>query len=571
MRDHPRPRVAGDHGGLHLPVHRRHGQVGAGAAARLAAGFDGRPDADLRADPCRHDGDRGHLHGGAHVAAVRAVGDRARLVLVIGATTAFFMGLLGIVNNDIKRVVAYSTLSQLGYMTVALGVSAYAGAIFHLMTHAFFKALLFLAAGSVIIAHASRAGHAQDGRAARSTCRSPTGPRWIGSLALIGFPGTSGFFSKDALIEAVHESHTPGAQYAYWCVLLGVFVTAFYTLPAGVHDVPRPGALRARRHEPGITATRHARRDDTAQRTSTRSRPRRSRRTRAPGWSRCRSSCSRSPRSLIGWLHDRAGAVRRLLRRLRSSCAEQHDVLGEIGEEFHGPARSCCMRSRSRRCLARARGRRCAAWFLYIKRPDLPARIARSCPLALHSCSPTSTTSTSSTRACSRGGSRGARARRCGECGDVALIDGALVNGSARSRRLALRRVRRRAVGLSVSLRFRDDHRPVGAARLVRAALIARANARIDACDSIWPLLSLLDLAADRRRPASLLALGERAIALGRWLALADDGRRPSCYRSRCSRLRRRDRGDAVRRAARRGSRHSTPGTTSASTASRCR
>ena len=88
-------------------------------------------------------------------------------MLVIGATTAFFMGLLGIVNNDIKRVIAYSTLSQLGYMTVALGVSAYAAGIFHLMTHAFFKALLFLAAGSVIIAHAPRAGHAQDGRAAQ--------------------------------------------------------------------------------------------------------------------------------------------------------------------------------------------------------------------------------------------------------------------------------------------------------------------------------------------------------------------------------------------------------------------
>jgi NADH-quinone oxidoreductase subunit K len=107
------------------PVHRRDGQVGAGAAARVAAGFDGRPDADLGADPRRDHGDGGHLHGGAHVAAVRAVGNRAVGVLIIGATTAFFMGLLGIVNNDIKRVVAYSTLSQLGYMTVALGVSAY--------------------------------------------------------------------------------------------------------------------------------------------------------------------------------------------------------------------------------------------------------------------------------------------------------------------------------------------------------------------------------------------------------------------------------------------------------------
>jgi NADH-quinone oxidoreductase subunit L len=149
-------------------------------------------------------------------------------VLVIGATTALFMGFLGIVNNDIKRVVAYSTLSQLGYMTVALGVSAYAGAIFHLMTHAFFKALLFLAAGSVIIAM----HHEQDMRKMGGLKKYMPVTYWtclIGALALIGFPGFSGFFSKDALIEAVHASHIPGATYAYACVLIGVFVTAFYT------------------------------------------------------------------------------------------------------------------------------------------------------------------------------------------------------------------------------------------------------------------------------------------------------------------------------------------------------
>jgi NADH-quinone oxidoreductase subunit L len=149
-------------------------------------------------------------------------------VLVIGATTALFMGFLGIVNNDIKRVVAYSTLSQLGYMTVALGVSAYAGAIFHLMTHAFFKALLFLAAGSVIIAM----HHEQDMRKMGGLRKYMPITYWtalIGSLALIGFPGFSGFFSKDVIIEAVHESELPGAGYAYFCVLLGVFVTAFYS------------------------------------------------------------------------------------------------------------------------------------------------------------------------------------------------------------------------------------------------------------------------------------------------------------------------------------------------------
>jgi NADH-quinone oxidoreductase subunit L len=138
------------------------------------------------------------------------------------------MGLLGIVNNDIKRVIAYSTLSQLGYMTVALGVSAYGGAIFHLMTHAFFKALLFLAAGSVIIGM----HHEQDMRKMGGLAKYMPWTAvtcWIGALALIGTPFFAGFYSKDAIIEAVGESHRWGAGYAYWCVLLGVFVTALYT------------------------------------------------------------------------------------------------------------------------------------------------------------------------------------------------------------------------------------------------------------------------------------------------------------------------------------------------------
>ena len=150
------------------------------------------------------------------------------VILVIGALTAFFMGLLGIIQNDIKRVVAYSTLSQLGYMTVALGASAYSAAIFHLMTHAFFKALLFLGAGSVIIAM----HHDQDIRNMGGLKKYMPITYWtslIGSLALIGFPGTSGFFSKDSIIEAVHESSLPGAEFAYVLVLLGVFITAFYS------------------------------------------------------------------------------------------------------------------------------------------------------------------------------------------------------------------------------------------------------------------------------------------------------------------------------------------------------
>jgi NADH-quinone oxidoreductase subunit L len=149
-------------------------------------------------------------------------------VLIIGATTAFFMGILGVVNNDIKRVVAYSTLSQLGYMTAALGVSAYSAGIFHLMTHAFFKALLFLGAGSVIMSM----HHEQDMRLMGGLRRYLPITYWtflIGSLSLIGFPGFSGFFSKDSLIDAVGASHRFGSGYAYFCVLLSVFVTALYT------------------------------------------------------------------------------------------------------------------------------------------------------------------------------------------------------------------------------------------------------------------------------------------------------------------------------------------------------
>ncbi|MEE4236720.1 MAG: NADH-quinone oxidoreductase subunit L, partial [Anderseniella sp.] len=172
-------------------------------------------------------------------------------VMVIGAITALFMGFLGIVQNDIKRVVAYSTLSQLGYMTVALGVSAYGAAIFHLMTHAFFKALLFLGAGSVIIAM----HHDQDIRN-MGGLRKYMPITWItsliGSLALIGTPFFAGFYSKDTIIEAVHHSQLAGSGFAYWAVLLGVFVTAFYSFrllftaffgPAQLQPDRSPGVL----------------------------------------------------------------------------------------------------------------------------------------------------------------------------------------------------------------------------------------------------------------------------------------------------------------------------------------
>ena len=149
-------------------------------------------------------------------------------VLIIGSITALFMGFLGIIQNDIKRVVAYSTLSQLGYMTVALGASAYQVGVFHLMTHAFFKALLFLAAGAVIISM----HHDQDIRN-MGGLRKYLPITWItsllGSLALIGTPFFSGFYSKDSIIEAVAATHIPGAGFAHFAVLAGVFITAFYS------------------------------------------------------------------------------------------------------------------------------------------------------------------------------------------------------------------------------------------------------------------------------------------------------------------------------------------------------
>ncbi|MFC1795854.1 NADH-quinone oxidoreductase subunit L [Pseudomonadota bacterium] len=190
-------------------------------------------------------------------------------VMLIGVVTAVTMGLVGIVQNDIKRVIAYSTLSQLGYMTVALGVSAYSAAIFHLMTHAFFKALLFLAAGSVIIA----LHHQQDMRymgGLRKQMPVTWITAWVGTLALIGFPFLSGFYSKDAIIEAVHESSRFGADVAYWGVLLGVLITSFYsfrllyltfhgqpryTVDVGAGEHPPDGIVQHQPHESPLVVT----------------------------------------------------------------------------------------------------------------------------------------------------------------------------------------------------------------------------------------------------------------------------------------------------------------------------
>ena len=243
------------------------------------------------------------------------------VVLIVGATTAFFMGLVGIVQNDIKRVIAYSTLSQLGYMVVALGVSAYAAGIFHLMTHAFFKALLFLGAGSVIVAM----HHEQDMRymgGLRKYMPVTWITMWIGSLALVATPGFSGFFSKDQIIEAVGESHIFGSTYAYWCVLLGVFVTALYSfrlLYMTFHGKERfrveHGSHDSHDHHQGVLA--HAPKE-------------------SPWVITVPLVLLAIPSVVIGWF-----TIKPLLYDGWFGSAIKvlpgHDVLAHMAEEFHGP------------------------------------------------------------------------------------------------------------------------------------------------------------------------------------------------------------------------------------------
>jgi NADH-quinone oxidoreductase subunit L len=271
--------------------------------------------------------------------------DALQVVVVIGGTTALFMGLLGLVNNDIKRVIAYSTLSQLGYMTAALGAGAYGAGIFHLMTHAFFKALLFLAAGSVIIGM----HHEQDMRRMGGLKKYMPVTYWtclVGSLALIGFPGLSGFFSKDIVIEAVKHSDIVGARYAYWCLLAGVFVTALYSfrlLFMTFHGRERMDEhTREHLHESPWVVTLPL-------------------------------VALAIPSIVIGWM-----TVDPVLFGdfFRGSIAQSTDgPLAEVGSKFHGPAAFVLHAIESRELYLMLAGI-AVAWFLYIKRPDLPERIA---------------------------------------------------------------------------------------------------------------------------------------------------------------------------------------------------
>ena len=270
-------------------------------------------------------------------------------VMVIGAITALFMGFLGIIQNDIKRVVAYSTLSQLGYMTVALGASAYSVAVFHLMTHAFFKALLFLAAGSVIIGM----HHDQDIRN-MGGLRKYMPITWItsllGSLALIGTPLFSGFYSKDTIIEAVHASHLPGAGFAYFAVAAGVFVTAFYSFrmyflvfhgPERFRDKPFPPEddHDAPTHDDAHADVRATTADDAHASTPATATARRPRAARVALGGHAAADPAGDPVGGHRLRDDRPDAVRRLLQGLDHRRRRPAPGDGGAGaRQFHGPS-----------------------------------------------------------------------------------------------------------------------------------------------------------------------------------------------------------------------------------------
>jgi len=320
-------------------------------------------------------------------------------VLVIGAITALFMGFLGIVQNDIKRVVAYSTLSQLGYMTVALGASAYAAGIFHLMTHAFFKALLFLGAGSVIIAM----HHDQDIRnmgGLRKYLPITWATSLVGSLALIGTPFFSGFYSKDTIIEAVHHSHTPGAGIAYWAVLLGVFITALYSFRMYFlvfHGKPRMDAhTREHLHEPPWVVT-------------------------VP------LILLAIPSVIAGYWIDPVvfgdyfnGIIH---------VDPQHDVLAGIGEHYHG-AVAFVWHALGGPAIYLAAAGVATAWYVYMKNPEFAVNLKQRFH-GIYQLLVNKYYADAFNDFVFAGGARGI-GQLLWRIGDVLIIDGLIVNGSAR-------------------------------------------------------------------------------------------------------------------------------------------
>ncbi|MFT3757722.1 NADH-quinone oxidoreductase subunit L [Thauera sp.] len=355
-------------------------------------------------------------------------------VLVIGATTALFMGFLGIVQNDIKRVVAYSTLSQLGYMTVALGVSAYSAAVFHLMTHAFFKALLFLGAGSVIIGM----HHDQDMR--------NMGGLWkympitwftslLGSLALIGFPLFSGFFSKDSIIEAVHASTIPGAGYALFCVMLGVFVTAFYSFRMYFlvfHGKERFGQAHHAHDDHHGHDDHHAE----AHGDDDHGHDDHHHHGLAPGQKPHESPWVVTvplvllaiPSVLIGFFTIEPMLFGEWFKGV-IFVGDNHVGLKELEASFHGPL-AMALHGLQTAPFWLAMGGVAVAWFFYMVRPDIPAAIQRIFK-PIHSLLENKYFFDRFNEIFFAGGAR-ALGKGLWKVGDQALIDGVAVNGTAR-------------------------------------------------------------------------------------------------------------------------------------------
>jgi len=284
-------------------------------------------------------------------------------ILVIGAITALFMGFLGIIQNDIKRVVAYSTLSQLGYMTVALGASAYSVAVFHLMTHAFFKALLFLGAGSVIMGM----HHNQDIRW-MGAVRKYMPITWItsllGSLALIGTPFFSGFYSKDSIIEAVAESHLPAAGFAHFAVLAGVFVTAFYSFRMYFlvfHGKERYDQNPDSHHDAPHDSHGH---DDHSPHES-------------PWVVWVPLVLLAIPSVVIGFMTIEPMLYGEFFKGAITVNAEKHPVMEELSHAFHGPV-AMAVHALTTAPFWLALAGVVSAWYMYLVNPAVPAAFARA-------------------------------------------------------------------------------------------------------------------------------------------------------------------------------------------------
>jgi NADH-quinone oxidoreductase subunit L len=346
-------------------------------------------------------------------------------VLIIGSITALFMGFLGIIQNDIKRVVAYSTLSQLGYMTVALGASAYSVAIFHLMTHAFFKALLFLGAGAVIMGM----HHDQDIRN-MGNLKKYMPVTWItsliGSLALIGTPFFAGFYSKDSIIEAAKFSTIPGSGFAYFAVLAGVFVTAFYSFrmyflvfhgkekwrEVKHHDAHHDDAHDDHDHHHGLSPT-----DDPHE----------------PGWVvKLPLILLAIPSLAIGYLAIEPMLFGDFFKGVIFVNSEAHPAMQELTHHWHHifhSATGMAIHGFMTLPFALAASGVFVAWFFYMKRPDIPAAIQKRFAL-INSILENKYGFDSFNDRFFAAGSRFI-GNKLWLIGDVKLIDGALVNGTA--------------------------------------------------------------------------------------------------------------------------------------------